>query len=66
MYFDSMITLAFAVYEIKYKKPKPKKTKHKPNPKKTPQKQTNRNNKTYQNDKRYVKPQIQGRVNGNR
>lgn len=52
--------------KLSIKKQKPKKTKHKPNPKKPPQKQTNRNNKTYQNDKRYVKPQIQGRVNGNR
>lgn len=51
--------------KLSIKKTKTKKTKHKPNQKKT-QKQTNRNNKTYQNDKRYVKPQIQGRVNDNR
>lgn len=52
--------------KLSIKKQKPKKNKTQTKPKKTPQKQTNRNNKTYQNDKRYVKPQIQGRVNGNR
>lgn len=51
--------------KLSIKKQKPKKQNTNQTQKKPP-KQTNRNNKTYQNDKRYVKPQIQGRVNGNR